>query len=116
MRRKLPGFALIANVSATGDEADAAAHIQLFYAVPNPITAGERVVMFWEIPNTPRVRIVAQGLDTGAMVNDPQGGYLVLDPGPRATRTYTITALDDNGNPIVQNGANVSGSLTITVR
>lgn len=116
MRRKLPGFALIANVVPTGDEADSSAHIQLFYAVPNPIAPGERTVLFWEIPNTPRVRIVAQGLDTGAMVNDPQGGYMVLDPGPNATRTYTITALDDNGVPIVQNGANVSGTLTITVR
>ena len=116
MRRSCPGFALIAQVLDTGDAASGAAAIHLFYAVPNPTRAGERVVLFWEVPNAPRVRVVATDYDSGSMVNDHQGGYLVLDPGPTATKTFTITALDDNSQPIVENGANVTGSVTVVER
>ena len=115
MRKKLPGFALLAQVLTTGDADDTEARVQLFYGVPNPMTAGARVVLFWDVPNAPKVRIRTSDTDTGAMVNDPDGGYLVVDPGPIITTTYTLTALDDSGAVLSVNGAEVSTTLTLTV-
>lgn len=115
MRRKLPGFALIATVLDTGDTDSGSAWVKLFYAAPNPIVAGSQVTLFWEVAAAPKVRIVAENYDSGVLVNDPAGGYLTLPSGPTASKTYTLSALDDNNQPIVQNGSIVSSSLTITV-
>lgn len=112
--RKIPGFALIADVLPGPDPTDDTVAIQMFYAAPNPVAAGKPVVLFFEVTNVPQVRIVAQGFDSG-IIATTGSGFLVLDSAPPSTTTYVLSALDSSGNILTQNGSEVTAALTVAV-
>lgn len=114
-RRQLGGFAIVAEVLDTPDAAAVDPQINLFYAVPNPVARGTTLVLFWDAPNVPQVRITAPGgFDTG-IIPSQGAGYWSIPDGIQVATTYNLVALDELGAPIIVNSASITKSVVVSV-
>lgn len=114
-RRQLGGFAIVAEVLDTPDAASVDPQINMFYSVPNPVVKGTTLVLFWDAPNVPQVRITAAGgFDTG-IIPSQGAGYHSIPDGIQTPTTYTLVALDNNGSPLILNSASITSTVLVSV-
>ena len=112
----LGGFALIAEVLDTPDDAVNDPKILLFYAAPNPVTPGVAFNFYWTTENVGNVQILGpSGFDTGIIPSDG-GGAFTKNDGIASDSVFTAVALDGNGDPIMLLGAPVAQNLRVTLR
>lgn len=113
---KLGGFALIATVLDTPDDAAMDPKIPLFYAAPNPVIPGVSFCFYWTTENVPKVQIQGpSGFDTGVLPSDGGGAYVKAD-GITADSVFTITGLDEAGSPLALSGSPVAQNLRVTLQ
>jgi hypothetical protein len=115
-RKQVSGFAIIATVLDTPDTASTESAVNMFYAAPNPIVRNSPVTLFWETVNIPKIQILGpNGFDTGPLPSSGGVGYYLLDPGPSSTKRFTLVGLQSNGQPIIQNGSQLTASVQVAV-
>lgn len=115
-KAKMGGFALIATVLDTPDDAVMDPKIPLFYAAPNPVIPGVAFSFYWTTENVPKVQVQGpSGFDTGILTSDGGGAYVKVD-GITADSIFTITGLDEAGMALMLQGSPVAQNLRVTLR
>ena len=110
---QLPGFALFASYSSSGDNV-LTPEVSMS-TIPVTGAASTPVLILWTSLNVAKIRITsAEGFDSGVIPTTGQGFYTV-SLGFTQTQHLTLAALDILGNPIIVNGSPLVAVAVFTV-
>jgi hypothetical protein len=109
----LPGFALQATFSSTGDAA-LTPSAELF-AIPSSGPAFTPITLVWTVLNVEQIEITGPaGFDTG-LISTTGSGIHVVNAGFAVTTVLTLACYDALGNPILVGGNPLATTTTVTV-